>query len=136
MKCIDTTYFVDLIRRPDAIRELTRQLDDEGIHATTAFNIYEALFGAYNVKDEKKREKIVDKLTKAIERLEVLNFTYDDAIVAAKIAAQLARKGKYIGADAIVAAIAINNGCKAIVTRNEKHFRWIEEITGLKVETY
>ncbi|MGQ9625217.1 MAG: hypothetical protein ACUVXA_19555 [Candidatus Jordarchaeum sp.] len=51
MKCIDTTYFVDLIRRPSTIRELTKKLDNEGIHATTALNVYEALFGAYVLID-------------------------------------------------------------------------------------
>ena len=45
MKCIDTTYFVDFIRKPDAIKELTKKLDDEGVHATTSFNVFEALFG-------------------------------------------------------------------------------------------
>ncbi len=136
MKCIDTTYFVDFIRRPDAIRELTKKLDDEGIHATTTFNVYEAMFGAYVIRDVEKREKIIDKLTRVIERMEVLSFRYNDAILAAKIAGELARNGKRVGADAAVAAIAINNGCKAIVTKNESHFKWIEEITGLKVETY
>ena len=35
MKCIDTTYFVDLIRRPSAIRTITQKLDTGGVHATT-----------------------------------------------------------------------------------------------------
>lgn len=135
MKCIDTTYFVDLIRRPQSIRKISKKLDDEGIHATTAFNVYEAFFGAYNVK-EGNREKIVDKLNRAMERLEILDFTHNDALLAAKIGGELARNGKHIGADAIIAAIAVNNGCKAIVTTNEKHFKWTEEIIELKVETY
>jgi len=83
-----------------------------------------------------KREKIIHKLGSAFERLEVLSFKYSDAILAAKIAGELARNGKSVGADAVVAAIAINNGCKVVVTRNKKHFKWIEEITGLKVEAY
>ncbi|GEM_PF-6029731 len=57
MKCIDTTYFVDLIRRPSAIRTITAELDEEGVHATTVFNVYEALFGTYAVKDDEKRGK-------------------------------------------------------------------------------
>jgi len=32
--------------------------------------------------------------------------------------------------------IRINKGCEAVVTRNEEHFRWIEEITGLRVVAY
>ena len=72
MKCIATTYFVDLIRRPSAIRTITQKLDNEGVYATTVFNVYEALFGAYSLKDEDKREKAKAKLNKAISRLEVL----------------------------------------------------------------
>ena len=136
MKCIDTTYFVDLIRSPNTIKELTKKLDDEGVHATTALNVYEALFGAHTVKDDEKREKIIDKLIRAVERIEVLSFGYSDAVLAAKIAGELARNGKRVGADAVIATIAINNGCKAVVTKNERHFKWIEEITGLNVETY
>ncbi|MGB7531421.1 MAG: type II toxin-antitoxin system VapC family toxin [Halobacteriota archaeon] len=136
MKCIDTTYFIDLIRRPSAIRAITKELDEEGVHATTVFNIYEALFGAYAVKDEEKREKAKDKLKKAISRMEVLEFDYNDAVRAAELGGTLARKGKHVGADTIVAAIAINKGCEAVVTRNEEHFRWIEEISGLRVVVY
>lgn len=136
MKCIDTTYFVDLIRRPSAIRTITQRLDTEGVHATTVFNVYEALFGAYVIKDEERREKAKDKLKKAIGRMEVLDFDYTDAVKAAELGGTLAHKGKHVGADAIIAAIAINKGCEAVVTRNEEHFRWIEEISGLSVELY
>ncbi len=136
MKCIDTTYFVDLIRRPSAIRTITQKLDNEGVHATTVFNVYEALFGAYSLKDEDKRDKAKTKLNKAISRLEVLDFDYNDAVKAAKLGGTLTHKGKHVGADAIIAAIALNKGCEAVVTRNEEHFRWIEEITGLSVEIY
>jgi predicted nucleic acid-binding protein len=136
MKCIDTTYLVDLIRRPSTIRTITQKLDKEGVHATTVFNVYEALFGAYAIKDEEKREKAKNKLKKAINRMEVLKLDYNDAVKAAKLGGTLAHKGKHVGADAIIAAIAINNGCEAVVTRNEEHFRWIGEISGLSVEIY
>ncbi|MBL7118053.1 MAG: type II toxin-antitoxin system VapC family toxin [Candidatus Syntrophoarchaeum sp.] len=136
MKCIDTTYFVDLIRRPSAIRTITQKLDEGGVHATTVFNVYEALFGAYAIKDEEKRKKVKDKLEKAISRMKVLDFEYTDAVKAAELGGTLAHKGKHVGADAIIAAIAINKGCDAVVTRNEEHFRWIEEISGLKAEIY
>ena len=108
-------------------------------HTPCAKNIHITLcplFGAYAIKDDAKRGKIIDKLARAIERMEVLCFRYNDAILAAKIAGELARKGKRVGADAVIAAIAINHGCNAIVTKNDIHFKWIEEITGLKVETY
>jgi len=135
MKCLDTTYFIDMIRRPDAIRDLTKRLDAEGIHATTVINVYEALICAFAVGGE-KGEKMKDKLMRAFNKLEILDFTYKDAVLAAEIGGKLLRMGKKVGDDAIIAAIAINNGCEAIVTRNEKHFKLIEQITGLKVEGY
>jgi predicted nucleic acid-binding protein len=136
MKCIDTTYLIDAIRKPEAIRKLTEKLDSQGVHATTVINVYGAFYGAYAVKDEGKRKKIIEKLSKIVERLEVLSFTHVDAVKAAEIAGKLSLKGMHIGVDAIVAAIAINNRCEAVVTRNEKHFRWIGELTGLRVESY
>ena len=83
------------------------------MHATTVFNVYEALFGAYAIKDEEKREKAKDKLKKAISRMKVLDFDYTDAVKAAELGGTLAHKGKHVGADAIIAAIAINKGCDA-----------------------
>ncbi|RLI77377.1 hypothetical protein DRP05_10315 [Archaeoglobales archaeon] len=135
MKCIDTTYFIDMIRRPESIKDLTERLDAEGIHATTTINVFEALFGTFAVGSE-KGEKMRDKLIKAFNKLEVLSFNYEDAILAAKIGGNLKREKKDVGIDAIIAAIAINNGCEAIVTRNARHFKWIEKVTNLKVELY
>ncbi len=98
-------------------------------------NVYETLFGAFAVSGD-KGNKMRDKLTKVFSKLEILNFTYRGAVLAAKIGGKLAKQSRKVGLDAIVAAIAINNGCEAIVTRNEKHFRWISEITDLKIEVY
>ncbi|MDI6640321.1 MAG: type II toxin-antitoxin system VapC family toxin [Methanocellales archaeon] len=135
MKCLDTTYFIDLIRRPPAIRDITMKLDEEGGCATTVFNVYEALFGSYAI-NKLKGEKIRDKISKVVNRLEVLEFRYVDALKASEIGGMLLKNGKMVGADAITAAIAINNGCEAVVTRNKQHFEWIRDLTGLEVEAY
>jgi len=135
MKCLDTTYFVDLVRKPSAIKDITMRLDEEDRCATTVFNVYEALFGSYAV-DDAKGEKIREMISKAANRLEVLEFRYVDALKAADIGGALLKKKKRAGADAITAAIAINNGCEAVVTRNKKQFGWIKDLTGLEVETY
>lgn len=134
MKCIDTTYFIDMIRRPESIKDITENLDDE-IHATTTINVFEALFGAFAVGGE-RGEKMLDKLIKIFNKLEILNFDYEDAVLAAEIGGRLKREKKEVGTDVVVAAIAINSGCEAIVTRNAKHFKLIEDMTGFKVEVY
>ena len=43
MKCIDTTYFVDLIRRPSAIRTITQKLD-EGVCMQLPFSTFMRLY--------------------------------------------------------------------------------------------
>ncbi|MEE8401492.1 MAG: PIN domain-containing protein [Candidatus Hydrothermarchaeaceae archaeon] len=98
-------------------------------------NVFEVLLGVFTI-DSKRGEKMRDKVVRAFNMLEVLSFDYRDAVTAAEIGGKLAKQNKRVGADAITAAIAINNGCEAVVTRNEKHFRWIEEVAGLKVEAY
>jgi len=35
------------------------------------------------------------------------------------------KRRKEVG-DVVIAAIAINNGCEAVVIRNPRHFKWIE----------
>lgn len=77
-----------------------------------------------------------EKLIKTFNKLEIINFNYEDALLAAEIGGKLRKKGKTIGIDVIIAAIALNNGCEAIITRNEEHFKWIKEITDLKIEIY
>lgn len=46
MKCIDITYFVDIVSR-GSLSRLTERLDDEWVHATTTINVFEAMFGAF-----------------------------------------------------------------------------------------
>ena len=135
MKCLDTTYFIDLIRRPDKLKQITKKLDSEGIHATTTINVYESLFGAFAIKSDKS-DKMVKKLFSAFNKLQILEFNYKDAVLASEIGGKLKLQGKIIGIDAIIAAISINNGCEAIVTRNKEHFDWINNIKNLKVEPY
>lgn len=136
MKCLDTTYFIDLIRDPDSIVEITKRLEKRGTLATTTYNVFEAFFGAYAVKKKTAGKKIIDKLQRALEPIQILPFDLEDAIKAAKIGGSLKKKGKIVGADAITAAIALNKGCDGIVSRNKAHFEIIEKATGLKLVEY
>ncbi len=136
MKCLDTTYFIDLIRDPDSIVEITKRLEKRGTLATTTYNVFEAFFGAYAVKKKTAGKKIIDKLQRALEPIQILPFDLEDAIKAAEIGGSLKKKGKIVGADAITAAIALNKGCDGIVSRNKAHFEVIEKATGLKLVEY
>ncbi len=137
MKCLDTTFLVDLVQAPHRVETLVKAFDESSeILATTVLNLYEVLVGAYSVKDRRKGAKIEDKVEKATARMEVLPFRDVDARRGARIAGELRRRGIQVGVDALVAAIAINHGCDGVVTRNVDHFRAIERQTGLEVITY
>ncbi|MCS4541546.1 MAG: type II toxin-antitoxin system VapC family toxin [Euryarchaeota archaeon] len=136
MICLDTTYFVDLIKNPDAIRDITQKIDEEGGAATTVLNVFEAYIGAFAVKDDKTRKKIKEKLDKAFNRVEILDFKYRDALKASEIGGTLLRSGREVGADAITAAVALNNGYSTVVTRNIKHFELIKEVIKIDIQRY
>lgn len=116
---------------------VVRVLDETAeMVATTVINLYEALLGAYAVKDRRKGAKIEDKLNRALARMEILPLREEDARKAARIAGDLRRRGLHLGVDVLVASVAANHGCNGIVTRNVDHFRSLEQITGLAVVPY
>ncbi len=136
-KCLDTTFLVDLVQAPKEVEEVAQRLHEAGeIAATTALNVYEALLGAYALRDRRKGAKIEDKLDKAFARIAILPVREEDARRAAKIAGNLRRRGHHLGVDVLVASVAANHGCDGIVTRNLDHFRRLETLTGLKVLPY
>lgn len=136
MKCLDTTYLVDLIRDPKGIARTTRELERTDTLATTLYNVFEAYSGAHAIRNRSTSRKIIDKLERVLVPIQVLPFDLEDAIKAAEIGGSLKKKGKIVGADAITAAIALNKGCDGIVSRNKAHFRFIQKATGLKLVEY
>ncbi len=137
MKCLDTTFLVDLVQDPRRIQDIVTRLGESSeVLSTTAINLYEALVGAYTVKDRRKGAKIEDKIEKAVARMEVLPLREDDAREGARIAGRLRRQGIQVGVDVLVASIAIGHGCEGVVTRNVDHFKAIERLTGLEVLPY
>jgi predicted nucleic acid-binding protein len=134
MFCLDTTYFVDMIRNPILIERVTKRIENDFLYTTT-FNVFEVQLGSYSIRDERIRKASIEKLNRIFKRIEILPFLEGDALKAAEISGNLKRKGKSVGADAIIAAVALNNGC-AVVTRNKNHFQWIKEETGLDAIFY
>ncbi len=136
MKCLDTTYLIELIRDPESIAKITRELERRDALATTLYNVFEAFSGAYVIRNRSAGRKIIDKLERALVPIQILPFDLEDATKAAEICGTLKRKGKIVGPDAITAAIALNKGCDGIVSRNKAHFEVIEKATGLKLVEY
>jgi len=133
MILLDTTFLIDLLREEKNAVNKVIELENRDILVTTYVNVYELLLGVYSIKGidyEKKLNDIETMLTK----IEVLILEKQSAISSAKIGGKLALKGQIIGdTDNMIAGIALSNGIKTIITRDEDHF---ERIEGIKVESY
>lgn len=78
----------------------------------TAINLHETLYGL--LKYAKSSEYLM--------QLPVLNYTKEDAMLAAKLEINSEAKGwKVLRTDAMIAAIAINNNAR-LYTNNKRHF--------------
>ena len=130
MKCLDTNFLVDVLRGKKEAENKLRELDEEGLQATTVVSVFELLIGARLSEKNKGNLKDVFRL---ISRLNVLTMTLESVDIASQIYARKTRKGKPIGLkDIFIAGIAISNGCD-LVTRNVKHFSGLKK---LRVETW
>ncbi len=137
MKCLDTTFLIDVVEDPEEARATAEELEDRGeTLATTVFNAWEALLGAHSVRDREQGRRLLEHYARVLSRLSLLPMSPDDAAKAAEIGGELRRRGQDVGADALTAAIALRAGCDGIVTRNVAHFRRIEALTGLTVVPY
>ena len=137
MKCLDTTYLIDIVENPDVTHRIAEEIERRGeVLATSVFNAYEALAGTQAVRDRRQRTKLLDLYARAFSRLVVLPMTLDDAAKAAEIGGELRRSGRQVGADVITAAIALRGGCDGVITRNVEHFERIRDVTGIAVIPY
>ena len=137
MKCLDTTFLIDIVESPEEVRAISEQLERRGeVLATTAFNVYEALLGVHSVRDRSQRTKLLDLYARVLARIVVLPVSLEDASKAAELGGELRRRGHDVGADSLTAAIAMQSGSDGIVTRNTAHFERLKELTGMDVIRY
>jgi tRNA(fMet)-specific endonuclease VapC len=130
MKCLDTDLLVAILRGKQEAQTIVEELDMEGKAATTSVNAFEVYFGANKSQSKNENMKETSKL---LERLEILPLDLASSRRAAEISAKLVAKGETIDfRDAMIAAIAIENGL-TLVTRNNSHFKRIRE---LQIETW
>jgi predicted nucleic acid-binding protein len=130
---LDTTILIDMLDNKQEAIEKIEDLRKELITLyTTAVNIYEVWKGVKRV--ERNQEKYVRGLKLLTANIYVLPFNVANAENAAKVYAELAKRGKFVDeADYMIAGCCLSNDVKMIITRNEKHFK---EIKQLKVVTY
>ncbi len=132
MKCLDTTYLIDLERNDKKAVDLASELDFEGFFCTTEINVFEIFAGLEQTP--LKDTDLMDKTELLFQRITVLPLGRSSARHAARIIGEMKKKGKPIDTlDALVAGICRSHGCDTIITRNTKHFA---NIDGIKVEEY
>ena len=132
MKCLDSTFIIDLLRNKPKAKQKYDEMDKELV-VTTIINLYELMSGVYLTRD-KNYEKHIGVLNEFLRNMCILQLSLLSVEKASKINGELSSEGKKIDdLDILTAGICLSNGCDVIVTENVKHF---SRIKGLKVEGY
>ena len=135
MKCLDSTFLIDLLRNDEGAVRKAVEIEGISLMATTEVNVFEIASGIELSKmdDDNKRRKMV-QASVLFNRVHVFPLDREGALRAARIIGELKRSGSPTDTlDALVAGISLAHGCDVVVTRNVKHF---ENVKGLKVEKY
>jgi len=129
--CLDTDFIVALLRNhPEAVKKAEEYDSVKAEISTTSMNAFEIYLGAFRSRMAEKNVKQADSLLNAIK---ILELDLESSRKASEILSRLIRKGEPIDLrDAIIAGIALTNGC-TLITRNTEHFK---RITGLSIETW
>lgn len=120
MIILDTDILIEIYDKKSTSGEsLLKKIEDSGDNFyTTVINMQEILYGLLKYA----------KQTEYILQFPTLEYNKEDAKLAAELEWKTETRGRKIArADAIVAAIAINNNAK-LYTNNKKHF---SDIDGL-----
>lgn len=123
MRCVDTTFLIDILNEEPSAYPIMNELDDCHEYITTAVNRFELLAGARQLGS-----RSLEAADQLLARFQVLQFDTMAADEAAAIYAQSRMKGREVPMrDAMVAAIASLNGC-SLVTRDSNHFNRIPNL--------
>jgi len=124
MIIIDTDVLIEIFDKKsekgdEALKKIIKSGEKISI---TVITLHEILYGLQKYA----------KPVKEVMQLPVLDYTKDDAVLAAKLELEMEKTGTTIRrTDAMIAAITINNGA-ALYTLNTKHFRRMRPL-GLKL---
>jgi tRNA(fMet)-specific endonuclease VapC len=125
MRCVDTDFLINVLNDEPKVRNLVNELDDNKEYFTTSISLFELLAGAYQLSKKK-----LEAAQLLLSRFHILEFNRFAADEAARIYADLRKKGKEIPMrDAMIAGIVKVNGC-SLITRDTNHFK---RVPSLKV---
>ncbi|MFH1916207.1 MAG: type II toxin-antitoxin system VapC family toxin [Nanoarchaeota archaeon] len=131
MKCLDTTFLIDLLHNEQGATKKVLAIKNEEL-TTTSINLFEVCVGIFRRKENP--EKAFEEFRQLIGALEILPVDVDSAVLAGMTSGNLLRQGKEIsGMDCLIAGAMLAKNCKTIVTRDTEHF---QRMKGIRVETY
>lgn len=122
MIILDSDILIEIYdKKSTSGEELLKRIEESGDNFyITAINIQEVLYGLLKYARQ----------TEYLLQLPTIDYDKEDAKLAAELEWKTEMKGRKINrADAMIAAIAINNNAK-LYTNNKKHF---SEIAGLEL---
>ncbi len=136
MKCVDTTFLIDLLRNDPGAINKAKELDESGA-ITTEVNVFELVFGIYRVGKrvgKLNHKKRLEEAERLFNRLVIFPLDHKAAVKAGEILGRSWSEGRGIDIpDGMTAAISLANGCNVVITRNADHFVRIPQI---RVEGY
>ncbi|MBI4144691.1 PIN domain-containing protein [Candidatus Woesearchaeota archaeon] len=127
MKCLDSTFVIDLLRNDPLAVAKARQLEGDEL-AITPVIAHEVLVGAF-FGNRAAAPKVIELLTS----LRMLDLSLASATSSASIGAALLKAGREVGdGDLMTVGAMLANNCDTIITR-DVDFKRIKDIA---VETY
>jgi len=122
---LDTCVIIDLIRGDESTVDIMKSTAPNQV-AISSITEFELRYGLEKAANLKNRSRII--VEEILAEINTLNFTSNEAIVAAKVRNRLRQKGTPIGPyDVLISATALVNNL-VLVTSNEKEFNRIEEL--------
>lgn len=127
---LDTNICIYLIKeKPPTVLARFKSIKPTQVFISSV-TVFELFYGVENNQSAQRNQAALEQFLKPMS---VVDFTLEDAKYAARIRADLKRKGTPIGAyDLQIAAIALNNDF-TLVTNNTAEF---ERVAGLPLENW
>jgi len=127
----DTSFLIDLVNNDPGAITIAREIDlleeRPGLSAISAEEYLRGVYYLYCENESSLREKLMSA-ENDLSAFEIIPITYDIALKAAEIDAELLRKGEPLSLpDIIIASTALVKNL-ILLTRNLKHFRRINEL--------
>ena len=128
MVCLDTAFLADLFRKnPAAEKKLKELVEARKEISITVLTVAELYYGAYKSNRMEEEKAKVEQIKR---KFLILEMNESGAQKFGELLSRLEKSGKRSSdRDVLIAAIAISKGETTIVTRNEKDFARISELS-------